>query len=132
LPAISFKVESEQQIAALAPPGFGTVNVTVKTPAGTSAITPGDQFTYVAAPVVSSVGPQFLNPGQSTTITGTGFINVSAVHFGAAPAAIASSSQTQLVVVVPQGSGTVDVTVTAVGGTSAINANDKFTYVTFE
>ena len=46
--AKSFKVESETSISAVAPAasGIGTVEVTVTTPAGTSATTSADRFTY--------------------------------------------------------------------------------------
>jgi len=45
--AISFTVTSTTQIAAIAPPGsLGTIDVTVKTPSGTSAISPADQYSY--------------------------------------------------------------------------------------
>jgi Bacterial Ig-like domain (group 3)/Autotransporter beta-domain/IPT/TIG domain len=45
--AISFTVTSASQISAIAPPGsLGTVDVTVKTSSGTSAISPADQYSY--------------------------------------------------------------------------------------
>ncbi len=47
-PAESFIVVSDTLIIAVAPPGIGTVDVTVVTSAGTSPITPADQFTYVS------------------------------------------------------------------------------------
>ena len=39
-------VVSDTQITATSPPGAGTVEVTVTTPAGTSATSLADQFTY--------------------------------------------------------------------------------------
>jgi hypothetical protein len=45
--ASSFAVKSALTIEAVAPPGLeGTVDVTVKTPAGVSAVNPGDGFRY--------------------------------------------------------------------------------------
>ncbi len=44
--AKSFSVRSAKLISAEAPAGSGTVNVTVTTPAGTSATSTADQFTY--------------------------------------------------------------------------------------
>ena len=44
--ALSFHVESETAITATAPPGEGTVDVTVTTPRGTSATVAPDQFGY--------------------------------------------------------------------------------------
>jgi hypothetical protein len=48
--AKSVTVESGTSITATSPPGVGTVNVTVTTPYGTSAITQGDEFKYVYVP----------------------------------------------------------------------------------
>lgn len=39
-------VDSDTEITATSPPGNGTVDVTVVTPAGTSATSPADQFSY--------------------------------------------------------------------------------------
>ena len=62
--ASSFTVDSPTQITATSPAGTGTVNVTVVTPAGISAVSSADQFTYVA-PVVPaiSVGDVTVNVG---------------------------------------------------------------------
>jgi DNA-binding beta-propeller fold protein YncE len=48
--AKSITVESGTSITATSPPGAGTVNVTVATPHGTSAIAKGDEFKYVNIP----------------------------------------------------------------------------------
>jgi hypothetical protein len=45
-PASSFQVESETSISALSPPGLGSVDVTVTTPAGTSSTSAADRFEY--------------------------------------------------------------------------------------
>src|SRR5439155_5300149 len=50
-------------VAAIVPPGSSTVDVTVTTPGGTSAVSPADQYTYLTvptspdAPSISSVSP---------------------------------------------------------------------------
>src|SRR5664279_4214186 len=51
----NYTVLSEDQITAVVPPAAqpGTVDVTVTTPGGTTAIVSGDQFTYVAPPSVA-------------------------------------------------------------------------------
>jgi len=132
-----FVVRNDSAIEAVSPPGIGTVNVIVTTAGGTSgpATVTGlpAQFNYVPSPAVTSVNPNFLNPGQSTTISGSGFTGASAVSFGGVPAAAFTvNSDTQITAVVPQGSGTVDVTVTTAGGTSAVTAADRFTYVVIQ
>jgi hypothetical protein len=129
LPALTFRVVSDGEIVATAPPGFGAANVTVKAPSGTSPTSPADVFTYVGGPTVTGLNPTFQNAGGQITISGSNFDNVTAVHFGSVAAtSFAVNSATQLTVVVPAGTGTVDVTVTAAGGTSAVNAADKFSY----
>jgi hypothetical protein len=46
--ATSVKVNNDTSITATAPPGAGTVDVTVRTPNGFTATSPADLFTYVA------------------------------------------------------------------------------------
>jgi alpha-tubulin suppressor-like RCC1 family protein len=131
--ATHFTVTSPSSITAIAPPGtLRTVNVTVTTPSGTSAPTPADQFTYVAAPMIKKLSAKS-GPGTgetSVTITGTGFEEATAVAFGAAPAAhFTIDSPTTIRAVSPAGAGTVEVTVTGPGGTSAASSKDQFEYV---
>jgi IPT/TIG domain/Divergent InlB B-repeat domain len=47
--ATSFTVNSDTAMTATAPPGAGTVDVTVRTPNGFTATSPADQFTYAVA-----------------------------------------------------------------------------------
>ena len=131
--ATGFTVNSATQITATAPAGTGTVDVTVTTTGGTSATGAGDQFTFVAAPTVTSLattsGPTA--GGTSVVVTGTNFSGATAVKFGSTNATgFTVNSATQITATAPAGSaGTVDVTVTTVGGTSAASAADQFTYV---
>ena len=132
--ATTFTVNSDTQITATSPahPG-GTVDVTV-TVQGTSATSSADQFTYVAPPpVVTGIGPTSgpTAGGTPVTITGTGLLFATAVHFGTVVAAsITSNTNTQIVAVSPaEAQSTVDVTVTTAGGTSATSLADMFSYV---
>jgi IPT/TIG domain len=53
-PAASFTIDSDTSITAVSPAApADTVDVTVTTPGGTSAVIAGDQFTFVAAPTGS-------------------------------------------------------------------------------
>lgn len=80
-------------------------------------------------PTVSVVNPTTGPSGTSVTITGTHFTGATAVVFGGTAAtSFTVNNDTTITATVPSGSGTVDVTVTASGGTSALNANDTFTY----
>jgi hypothetical protein len=129
--ASSFSIAGDSLITATVPAGTGTVAVTVRTPAGLSATSINDEFTY-GAPVVTSVSPSAGSPlgGYSVSVSGTGFTGATAVDFGATHAAdVVVSSDDSLTATVPAGSGTVDVTVKTAAGTSAISAADEFDYV---
>jgi hypothetical protein len=132
-PATAVTVNSYPQITAVSPPGSGTANVTVTTPAGPSAASAGSQFTYPPLPVVTNLDPSNgpAAGGTPVTITGSGFTDETAVRFGSAvatPLLVTISTDTQIVVESPAGAGTVDVAVTAPGGTSAPSSGSQFTY----
>jgi hypothetical protein len=90
------------------------------------------QAAFVTPPTVSNVTPNTGPPvgGTTVTITGTEFISVTAVMFGPNPGTVVSvnAGGTQITATAPAGTGTVDITVTALGGTSATSAADQFTY----
>ena len=119
--------------SATAPPaGAGTVDITLTTPGGTSAISSTDQYTYDAAPIVTLVRPA-AGPLTGTTtvaITGTGFVvGGTSAHFGTSAATISCTSTTTCSGTSPaEGVGTVDITVATPGGTSATSAADQYTY----
>ncbi|MGY3117865.1 hypothetical protein ACVWXQ_001802 [Bradyrhizobium sp. S3.14.4] len=130
--AAGFTVNSATQITATSPAGTGTVDIRVTTVGGTSATSAADQFTYTAAPTVTSIspttGPQ--TGGTVVTVTGTGFTGATAVTFGATAAtSFTVSSSTSITATSPAGTSTVDLRVTNPGGTSATSAADQFTYV---
>jgi alpha-tubulin suppressor-like RCC1 family protein len=131
--ALKFTVTSDTSIAAIVPPGTGTVDVSVTAPGGTSATSSADHYSYVLfPPVVTGVNPKE-GPAQgrsSVTITGTDMYAATAVHFGAANAtSFTVNSESSISAVSPPGTGTVDVTVTTAAGTSAATPADQFTYV---
>jgi hypothetical protein len=84
------------------------------------------------APGVSAVSPTFGPTGGGTvvTITGSGFLSVTAVTFGAiAAASYTVNSATSITATAPpQGAGTVDITVTVLS-TSSTSPADRFTYI---
>jgi S-adenosylmethionine/arginine decarboxylase-like enzyme len=74
--AAQFTIDSGTQITATSPPGTGTVHITVTTPAGTSAATHADQYSYTQTTMTmtttalsSSANPSA--PGQPVTFTAT-------------------------------------------------------------
>jgi hypothetical protein len=78
---------------------------------------------------VTSVTPSSGKAGTTVTIAGSGFRYGASVSFGAIPAtSVTYVSPHELQAVVPNGAGTVDVTVTMNSGTSATSAADQFTY----
>jgi hypothetical protein len=85
----------------------------------------------MAVPAITSIsasgGPA--GGGTSIVITGTNLGTPTGVSFGAvAAASFAGVSATQAFAVAPAGTGTVHVTLTTTGGTSATGAADQFTY----
>jgi IPT/TIG domain/Viral BACON domain len=132
VPASSVTVNSDTQITAVSPAGSGTVHVTVTTPGGTTTTSIADRFTYRVAPTLTSISPTSgpAAGGTSVIIQGSGFTGASKVLFGTvAASSVTVNSDTQITVVSPAGSGTVHVTVTTPGGTSATSKADRFTYL---
>jgi hypothetical protein len=130
--ATGLVVDSDTQIRAVTPPGGGLVNVTVVTPAGTTAVNPASQFSYLGSAVsVTGVNPS-QGPetgGTAVVISGAGFTGATQVLFGAfAASGFTVDSDAQVSAVSPAGSGVVDVMVATVAGTSPVNPADKFQY----
>ncbi len=83
------------------------------------------------APAVTKVTPSSGAEagGTKVKIKGTGFSGATAVEFGSTPAkSFKVDSSKSITAVSPAGSGTVDVTVTVGGSTSATSSADRFTY----
>ncbi len=133
--ATSFVVNSATQITAVSPAGTGTVDVTVTTPNGTSAIVAADDYTYVPPPAVAVVNPISggHSGGNTVTITGTNFTGATVVTFGGTNATnVTVVSDTQITCKAPARgtgpSGPWDVRVTTPYGTSAIVPADHYSY----
>ena len=110
------------------------MNVSVTTPDGTTPVDPAAAYTFsLKVPVITSVAPDS-GPdvgGNTVTITGKIFKDVSAVDFGANPATsyIVNSVKSITAVVPPGATGNVDVSVTNASGQSAIvEPVDIYTY----
>jgi probable HAF family extracellular repeat protein len=124
---------STTQLTATAPPGTaGTVDITVGTIGGISQTKAADQFTYVPAPSVNTVSPNYgpSSGGTSVNIIGANLAGATAVKFGSTSASsFTVNSSNDVTATAPAGSGMVDVTVTTPGGTNATGPVDLFTYV---
>jgi hypothetical protein len=125
----------------------GPVDVTVTTAAGTSQVSPADQFTITPAgalptvTAVESASQSFAQGstegGQLLTIVGTNFTDVTGVSFGVPGGAgsIAADSwtlvsPTQIRVTAPAlAAGTYDLIVTTAAGSSAASSSDLYTAV---
>jgi hypothetical protein len=124
-------LDSDAQITAISPTGSGTVHVTVTTPGGASATSASDLFIYIPRPIVTGISPkcELTASGATVTITGSGFTGATNVSFGTTAAtSFKVGSDIQITAIIPTGSGTVDVTVTTPGGTSAAGPTDQFAY----
>jgi hypothetical protein len=142
-PAESFFSSNSTTLTAVSPAVAvaGTVDITVTTLAGTTAVVPADAFTYEdgttsAGPVVTSVSPATgpVDGGTTVVITGSNFssLSASAVAFGATTASsfTVNSAGTKITATSPASAApvTVDVVVTNPLGSSTITPADTFTY----
>ena len=116
----------------------GNVDVTVATSGGQSQTSSADTWTYTVppsappVPTVSSITPTSgpAAGGTAVTVNGSGFTNGVSVNFGSvAGTNVVIVSATELTVTSPPvPAGTVDITVSGPGGTSATAAPDQYTF----
>lgn len=127
--APTFTVLNDNVIRATSPAGSGTVHLSVTVPAGTAAST--GTFTYIPAPVVTSVSPNQGTTGTVVTVNGSNFTGATRVQFGTVTGTnLVIVNANQLRITAPAGSpGVVNIRVTTPGGASAIVTADRFTYV---
>ncbi|HKC18159.1 MAG TPA: PKD domain-containing protein, partial [Candidatus Dormibacteraeota bacterium] len=114
-------------------PGDYSVTLTVTDNGGWSATTSHSVHVAPGVPIVSGVSPPS-GPAAGRTIvniSGCGFTGATAVDFGPdAPAQFTvTNSQAIVASSPPHSPGTVDITVTTAGGTSATGPNDRFAFV---
>ncbi len=130
----SFTVKTATKIEAIAPPGTeGTVDVTVATPEGTSAVSRADHFSYLPpGPYVIEVNPDEGKGegGRQVKILGAHFEGVTSVTFGSEAAQSFEVVWPEgIEATTPQASGpTVDVRVSTAEATSPITPGDEYTY----
>ena len=130
----SFTVKSANKIVALAPPGpEGTVNVTVTTPEGTSAIGVPDHFSYVPpGPSVLEVSPDHgaVAGGEEVKILGAHFEGATEVSFDGSSATFVVVSPEAIRATTPPGANpTEDVRVRTPEGVSPITTADEYEYL---
>ena len=148
-----FTVKSATQITIMDFPSgsAGTVDITVMTSGGTSPTSAADVYAYAPIPTITKVAPNHgsTSGGTSVTVTGTGFeptgtnrnftttsvtVGTTAIMVQPCPGAPTApcynvNSSTQIFIEdFPAGSGTLDITVTTIGGTSAVTTIDQYFY----
>ena len=131
--ASAFTIVSDTAITTTSPASAaGTVDVTVSSAGGTSATAAADQFTFVAAPTITSISPTRgpTTGGTAVTITGIHLDAVSSVSFGEDPAGFVVTSDTSITATSPavDSPDTTAVSVTSIGGTASTSSG-AFTYV---
>jgi IPT/TIG domain len=124
VPVSNFNVNaSGTEVSTDAPPGSGTVNVTLASADDeVSATSPSDDYTYLA-PVITTLSPPKspIAGGITVTITGTDLQDTTSVMFGSeAATSFHQVSATEVTAVAPPESGPikVELTLTTPGGTS--------------
>lgn len=112
--ATTFTVVNSTTITAIVGHGAsGSVSVTSPTGIGTKT-----GFSFIPAPVISSVSPALIGQGDEVLITGSNFTNVNALSLGGTPAATYTVvSPTHIKAIAGTGSSGV-VSVTTPGGTA--------------
>ena len=128
----SFTVYSATTIVAISPPhAAGTIDITVTTPTGTSAITSYDQFTYSngSAPSISSISPGSAGTGGGdvVSILGSNLSDATAVTFNTTNAAFSVVSDSLIFATVPAHTAGTGIAVTVTNETG-ISSAASFTY----
>ena len=122
---------SPTEVRVIAPAGSGIAQVTLGNVAGASAASPAASYAFLAPPTVASITPA-IGPkkgGTKITVKGSNFVGGVSVYVGGAAArAVRVISRSQISAVVPPGSGTSNVTVTAVGGSSPTTPIARYTF----
>ena len=113
--AESFRVLSASTIEAVAPPGSGTVNISVTTPSGSTKRGPLSAYTYISlSSVTPSGGPDA--GGTKVVIRGSELGHIDTLWFGNEPVSdIKVVSQDEIETVSPQGSSDAPITIGQLG-----------------
>ncbi|QUW01564.1 IPT/TIG domain-containing protein [Chloracidobacterium sp. MS 40/45] len=111
--AATFTVNSPAQITATVPAGATTGPISITGPGGTT--TSSTPFVVLETPIVTGFSPTSGLTGTVVTISGSGFVDVSAVRFGGVAATFTVNSPTQITATVPPGAATGPISIAAAG-----------------
>lgn len=129
--ATGVRVLSSSELTVTAPSGTGTQYVTVSALGGASKTTANSRYSYVLPPTITQVSPGAgaNKGGTKVTIRGSNFVGPVSVRFGSKLAtSVHVLSSSEITLVVPPGSGTVYVTVSAMGGSSRETVTSEYHY----
>ncbi len=112
----------------------GAVKVQVTTAGGTATSGTSHEFTFIApTPTITALTPTSgtTSGGTTVTITGTGLIGATAVHFGATTATSFTVTSPTIVHAKTKAhvAGAVKVQVTTAGGTATSGTSHEFTFI---
>lgn len=125
-------VDSPTELTVTTPPGSGNEPVTVTSIAGSTPAEPAASFNFLAAPIISRITPAIgpTKGGTVVTIFGTELVGDLSVLFGNRPArAVDRVSSTEVRAITPPGSGTTQVTVGNVAGSSQASAATAYDFL---
>jgi alpha-tubulin suppressor-like RCC1 family protein len=131
--AQAFTVVLASEIFAFAPPGTGTVPITVTTARGTSAPVSASDYEYVTptGPAIGAVAPHSgaVSGGTVVTLEGVHLGEASGVWFGRNRGQVLEDGESRIVAVAPAGTvGRVNVSVRTPAGVSPETAGARYTY----
>ncbi len=131
-PGTHVHVDSRTRLTVRAPAGSGDGFVNVATAGGgPSPLTGRAVYNWLRTPAITKLAPLSGRAGGGTTVTihGKHFSYVRAVYFGKKRGShVVVLSPTEIKVVAPAGSGTVNVRVTTAGGQTALVKAGRFSY----
>jgi hypothetical protein len=130
-PAQGVDQVSATEVRVIAPAGSGIAQVSVDNIAGSSGASAAASYAYLPPPTITGITPA-IGPQKGRTkiaIKGTNFVGSVSVRVGSVAAkAVRVISRTQISAVVPPGSGSANVVVSAVGGSSPTGPRDRYTF----
>jgi len=129
--ATNVHVVSSSELSVPVPPGSGAPYITVSTLGGSSRESQTCRYRFLTVPTLDTLSPPAgpKNGGNKVTIRGTNFFGAVSVRFGTKQAShVRVRSSSEITADAPPGSGTVNVTVSTVGGMSRHVPTGRYHY----
>mgnify|MGYP002777006283 CR=1 FL=1 len=116
-PATTFTVASDTELWATVPAGATTGPIRVTSPVGTASSANSFSVLIPGAPQILTFFPDMGPVGTTVTLEGIDFASATSVQFNGTPTTIVTRTSTRLVVTVPAGATTGQISVTSPLGT---------------